>query len=75
MRFQYRRLFLFPVKTERENSELATSHMYRRSVDRVQARPHETTRLPLDIFAGNLISEYSSKTRPENTTFIEIRQE
>jgi hypothetical protein len=35
-------------------------------------RPHETTRLPLDGFSLNLVSEYFSKIRRENSRFIKL---
>jgi len=37
--------------------------------------PHGTTRLPLEGFSWNLISENVSKIGPQNSSFIEIGQE
>jgi hypothetical protein len=38
-------------------------------------RPHGTTRLPLDESLWNLIFTDFSKTRRENSTFVDVRQE
>ena len=37
--------------------------------------PHETTRLPLDVFSWNLIFQYFSKICRENSSFFKIWQE
>jgi hypothetical protein len=41
----------------------------------ISARPHGTTRLPLDGFSWNLIFEDFSKNCRENSSFIKIGQE
>jgi hypothetical protein len=40
----------------------------------LSVRPHKTTRLPLDRFSCNLIFEYFTRIRRENSSFITIWQ-
>ena len=42
---------------------------------RLSVRPYETTRLSLDGYSWNLIFDYFSKTRRENSSLIKIWQE